>query len=70
VPLGALAAVIAALVRATLGAQLVTGQMPGPLGIGDGGLSTAAAVFIAGSAVVCLMAWIGSLVVASLRRAT
>jgi hypothetical protein len=46
--------VIAALFAATLGAQLVAGQMAGPLArIGDGGLSSAAAVFIAGSAVLC-----------------
>jgi hypothetical protein len=30
-PLGALAALIAALFAATVGAQIVTGQMPGPL---------------------------------------
>jgi multidrug efflux pump subunit AcrB len=68
-PLGALAALIAALFAATVGAHLVTGQMPGPLAsIGDGGLTAATALFIAASALVCVVAWLGSVMLAGLRR--
>jgi multidrug efflux pump subunit AcrB len=68
VPLIALAVLVAVLFAVTLGAQIVTGAMPGPLAaIGGGGLSAATGAFIAGSAAVCVAAWIGSLFV-GLRR--
>ena len=70
-PLGALVGVMGLLFAATLGAHLVTGQMIGPLaGVGDGSLGSAAVVFIAASAVLCVLAWIGSAVAAGKRRAT
>ncbi len=68
-PLGLLVTLLALVFAATMGAQIVTGQMVGPLaGIGNGGLSGAAGVFIAASAVLCLLAWIGSAVLSGLRR--
>jgi predicted RND superfamily exporter protein len=68
VPLIALAVLVAVLFAVTLGAQIVMGAMPGPLaGIGGGGLSAATGAFIAGSAALCVAAWIGSLFV-GLRR--
>jgi hypothetical protein len=71
VPLGLLVALLALVFAGTMGAQIVTGQMAGPLaGFGGGGLSGAAGVFIATSAVLCVLAWIGSAVLSGLRRTT
>ena len=71
VPLGLLVALLALVFAATMGAQILTGQMPGPLaGLGGGALSGAAGVFIAASAVICLLAWIASAVLSGLRRPT
>jgi multidrug efflux pump subunit AcrB len=70
-PLGGLAAAIVALFAATLGAQIVTGQMAGPLaGIGDGACPVRRSFSSQASAALCLVAWIVSLVLAGLRRPT
>ncbi|MEQ8368565.1 MAG: efflux RND transporter permease subunit [Roseicyclus sp.] len=56
--IGAVACVIAGLFAATLGSQIVTGQMFGPLaGLWQGTTASAAAVFLVGTGAICIVAW-------------
>jgi multidrug efflux pump subunit AcrB len=67
--LGALVTLTAAAFAATIGAQIVTGRMAGPLaGFGDGSLVAATGLFLAMAAGLCLLAWIASALVALIRR--
>jgi multidrug efflux pump subunit AcrB len=67
--LGALAAMAALAFAATLGAQIVTGRMAGPLAeVGGGSAATAAGLFIAAVALMCVFAWVASLLYAATRR--
>ena len=57
--LAGIAVGIAGLFAASLGAVIMTGQMAGPLaGLGGGGMAAALGVFLAGTAVLCLLAWV------------
>ncbi len=67
--LGALAAMAALAFAATLGAQIVTGRMAGPLAeIGSGSATAAAGLFVAAVALMCVFAWVASLLYAATRR--
>jgi hypothetical protein len=67
--LGGLGAALALAFAATLGAQLVTGQMAGPLAaLGGGTLAAATGVFVAAAAAICLLALLVSLALAGRRR--
>ncbi|MFW5641427.1 MAG: efflux RND transporter permease subunit [Roseicyclus sp.] len=67
--LGGLSLALGAAFAVTLGAQLVTGRMAGPLaGLGPGTLAAATLAFVAAAAAICALAWIVSLGLAARRR--
>jgi multidrug efflux pump subunit AcrB len=67
--LAGLGLALAAAFALTLGAQLVTGQMAGPLAaLGGDTLAAATAVFVAAAAAICVLAWLASGALALRRR--
>ncbi|MBF9048332.1 AcrB/AcrD/AcrF family protein [Rhodobacterales bacterium LSUCC0031] len=67
--LGGLTLAIMALFAATLGSAILGGGMVGPLaGLGEG-IRVAFGVFVAGAALICVLAWVGAAVVMARTRA-